>query len=48
MKKGGSGEKRNKQERTEGFTYALLFNVSAWVINEYMNGRNCLHLFKGV
>ena len=31
-----------------GFAYSLLFNVSAWVINEYMNGRNCLRLFKGV
>ena len=31
-----------------GFAYSLLFNVSAWVINEYMNGRNCLRMFKGV
>ena len=44
-KKGGSGEKESNRKERRICLCSSSFNVSAWVINEHMNGRNCLHLF---
>ena len=43
-KEGAAKKESNRKERRICLCSSS-FNVSAWVINEHMNGRNCLHLF---